>query len=137
MHKLIEYVCDELKDLEKKVEKGGKLSLPEIQYADTLAHLKKSILTADAMDTYKEDEGSYRGYSRMRYANRGSYENANRGSYENPNRTDYEMSNRGSYANYSRNAKDELLEELRNLQRHAKNPDSVQMLSEWIRQMEG
>lgn len=42
MHKLYEYVCDELKDLEKKADKGN-LSLQEVQYADTLAHLKRTL----------------------------------------------------------------------------------------------
>ena len=49
MHKLMEYVCDELEELERKAEKGGKLSMAEIQYADTLAHMKKNLLKADEM----------------------------------------------------------------------------------------
>lgn len=40
MHKLINYICDELESIEKKAEKGD-LSMSELQYADTLAHLKK------------------------------------------------------------------------------------------------
>lgn len=48
MHKLIEYVCSELDDLERKAEKGG-LSMSEVQYMDTLAHAKKNLLTGDAM----------------------------------------------------------------------------------------
>ena len=77
MHKLYEYVCDELKDLEKKAEKGN-LSMQEVQYADTLAHLKKNLMKADEMmeDEYGEysmayypmtsyaEEGGGRGYSR-------------------------------------------------------------------------
>ena len=61
MHKLMEYVCDELEELERKAEKGGKLSMAEIQYGDTLAHFKKNLLTADAMT----GEGEY-GYSNAR-----------------------------------------------------------------------
>ena len=83
MHKLIEYVCDELEELEKKVEKGGKLTLPEVQYADTLAHLKKSILTSEAMDDYSNaSRDSYARSYRRGYANRGSYEMSNRNAYE-------------------------------------------------------
>lgn len=66
MHKLISYICDELEDIERKATKDGKLSMQELQYADTLAHLKKNLLKADEMS-----EGEYsmaRGYSR-----RGSY----------------------------------------------------------------
>ena len=60
MHKLYEYVCDELKDLERKAEHGD-MSIQDIQYADTLAHLKKNLMKADEM---MEDEG---GYSMMYY----------------------------------------------------------------------
>ena len=60
-----EYLCDyiktELDDLDRKA-KSSKLSMPELQYADMLAHLKKSLLTNDAME-----EG---GYS-SRYPGRG------------------------------------------------------------------
>ena len=48
MHKLIEFVCSELDDLEHKAEKGG-LSMSEVQYMDTLAHAKKNLLAGDAM----------------------------------------------------------------------------------------
>ena len=55
MHKLIEYVCDELDELERKAEKDGKLSMAEVQYMDTLAHTKKNLLKADEM----MEEGEY------------------------------------------------------------------------------
>ena len=54
MHKLVEYICDELKDMEKKVGQGGKLNSQELQYIDLLAHTKKNLLTREAM----MDEGS-------------------------------------------------------------------------------
>lgn len=60
MHKLIEYICDELEDIEKKAEKGN-LSMSEISYADTLAHLKKNLLKAEQMEG--ETEYSMRGYT--------------------------------------------------------------------------
>lgn len=70
MHKLYEYVCDELKDLEKKVDKGN-LSLQEVQYADTLAHLKKNLMKADEMmeDEFGEYSMSY--YPMTSYAEEG------------------------------------------------------------------
>ena len=49
MHKLMEYICDELEELERKAEKENKLSMAEIEYADKLAHIKKSLLSADEM----------------------------------------------------------------------------------------
>ena len=56
MHKLCDYIDDELIMLEDKVGKGGKLSTSELEYADKLAHLKKSLLTNKAMeDKYSED----------------------------------------------------------------------------------
>ena len=62
MHKLIEYVCDELKELEHKAEKDGKLSMAEVQYMDVLAHAKKNLLTGEAMMEAEDDySGNYRG----------------------------------------------------------------------------
>lgn len=82
MDKLIDYICDELHELEKKASKGG-LSMSEIQYLDTLAHAKKNLLTSEAMEEYDGDERSeYSGdnmssrrntsYGRGKYARRDS-----------------------------------------------------------------
>ena len=62
MHKLIEYICDELEELERKAEKGGKLSMQEVQYGDMLAHFKKNLLKSDEMmedEEYSMAGGSY------------------------------------------------------------------------------
>lgn len=93
MHKLYEYVCDELKDLEKKAEKGN-LSMQEIQYADTLAHLKKNLMKADEMMEDEFGEYSMAYYPMTSYAEEGG----NRGGY---------MSRRSgnSYARGRRNVK--------------------------------
>ena len=48
MHKLIDYICDELETLEKKAEKG-KLSMSEMEYVDMLAHTKKNLLKGEEM----------------------------------------------------------------------------------------
>jgi len=59
MHKLIEYVCEELEALEKKAAKGS-MSAAEIEYADKLASLKKNLLKGDML--YDEMEmGDYSG----------------------------------------------------------------------------
>ena len=73
MHKLIKYACEELEDLERKVDKGGKLSMSELQYADTLAHMKKNLQKGEEMSG--DDEYSMRGgYSRrMAYDDGRSY----------------------------------------------------------------
>lgn len=69
MHKLMEYVCNELKEYERKAEKDGKLSAQDIEYVDKLAHIKKSLLAADEMWDDSEysmaTDGSYgRSYGR-------------------------------------------------------------------------
>lgn len=40
-HNLCDFIKDELKELDRKVASGGKLSMQEIEYADKLAHMKK------------------------------------------------------------------------------------------------
>lgn len=67
MHKLMEYICSELEELERKADKDGKLSMAEVQYLDTLAHAKKNLLKADEM--WEESE----------YSNNGSYARGGRG----------------------------------------------------------
>ena len=84
MHKLYEYVCDELKDLEKKAEKGN-LSMQEIQYADTLAHLKKNLMKADEMMEDEFGEYSMAYYPMTSYAEEGG----NKGRYGMNRRGDY------------------------------------------------
>ena len=75
MHNLIDFICDEMEELERKVEKDGKISAAELQYLDTLAHTKKNLLKADEM--WEESEYSNAGDS---YARGGSYRSMD-GSY--------------------------------------------------------
>lgn len=105
MHKLLEYVCDEMEELESKADKG-KLSMAEMQYLDTLAHTKKNLLKADEMmgEGYSED-GDYRGNYRGSY-NRGSYDRGGR-SYDGTYRTSMARK-RDSMGRYSRDMADEL-----------------------------
>lgn len=73
MHKLLEYVCDEMKELEEKVGRDHNLSMSEVQYLDTLAHTKKNLLKAEEMEEdseyssapYMEDRDN-RSYARRR-----------------------------------------------------------------------
>lgn len=64
MHKLIDYICDELDELERKADKG-KLSMAEIQYGDTLAHMKKNLMKAEEMSGEAGYSGRMRSYGRM------------------------------------------------------------------------
>lgn len=49
MHKLVQMICDELDEVERKAGNEGKLSMSEIQYIDTLAHAKKNLLKGEEM----------------------------------------------------------------------------------------
>lgn len=60
MKALMDYVCSEMKELERKASKDGKLSMAEMQYLDTLAHTKKNLLKSDEMSGEE-------GYSGMMY----------------------------------------------------------------------
>lgn len=65
MHKLMEFICDEMEELERKAEKDGKLSMQEVQYLDTLAHTKKNLLKADEMwDESEYSTAGDRSYAR-------------------------------------------------------------------------
>lgn len=147
MDKLLNYICDELDELERKAEKNNKLSQTELQYGDMLAHFKKNLLTAEAMMD-ADDGGSYargRGrnakrdsmgrYSSRGYSYDGSYDNMNR--YENMSRGSYDdMSYRDgrSYDGYSRD-KNSLMSELRDMERSA-DDNSKHMIRKWIKQLE-
>jgi hypothetical protein len=81
MHKLIEYVCEELESLEKKAAKGS-MSAAEIEYADKLASLKKNLLKGDMLYDEAMEDGEYsramRPMSDMGETYRGGSYNRNR-----------------------------------------------------------
>ena len=71
MHKMYEYICDELKALEKKVESGQTLSMSELEYLHKLTDTKKNLLKIDALE---EDSEEYKrfieltGYHEAKYS---------------------------------------------------------------------
>ncbi len=67
MHKLIDFICDELDELERKAEKEGSLTMAEVQYMDTLAHAKKNLLKSD--EIIEEDYGTGMSMARGRGRN--------------------------------------------------------------------
>lgn len=142
MHKLIDYICDEMEQLEKKAEKNGKLSMQELQYADTLAHLKKNVLTADAMmgeDEYSNMDGSYargRG-SNARRDSMGRYSRDDMGSYRDGGIYRGNSYRGGSYERgYSRDgSKEDLMMQLRDMERDA-DDETKHMIKKWIKQIE-
>jgi hypothetical protein len=113
MHKIMEYVCKEMEDLEKKIEKNGGLNPSDMQYLDTLAHTKKNLLKAEEMS-----EGSYRGSYRGSYDDRMSYADPMYADDERTERSRY-SSRRDRMGRYSREdgySRDEgMIEELRNM----------------------
>lgn len=68
MHELINFACNELEELERKAKRGN-ISMSDIQYADTLAHMKKNLLAGESMmggmsnSSYARGGGSRDGYS--------------------------------------------------------------------------
>ena len=129
MHKLIDFLCDELEELERKADKG-KLSMAEIQYGDTLAHFKKNLLKAEEMsDEGYSNNGYYgdgRGYSR-RYEDGRSY---NDGSYA--RRRD----SRGRYSRGYSMATDEMTAELRDLMKEAPDDRTRMEFQRFIEKIE-
>lgn len=155
MHKLIEYICDELEELERKAGKDGKLSMAEIQYGDMLAHFKKNLLKGEEM--YGDDEemysmagGSYamgddrggmngrtrrggrsmRGGNSYRYEGEGSYA---RGRGRNAKRDAMgRYSSRGGYSM----AGDEMIDELRDLMQDAPDEQTRMEFQRFIQRIE-
>lgn len=140
MHKLMEFICDELEELERKAEKDGKLSMAEIQYVDTLAHAKKNLLKADEMweeSEYSMDGG--RSYARGRRPMRGdnSYRYEGEGSYA---RGRGRNARRDAMGRYSREgysmAGDEMIDELRDLMQDAPDEQTRMEFQRFIKKME-
>lgn len=137
MHKLIEYICDELEELEQKAE-HGKLSMAEVEYGDMLAHFKKNLLTADAM--MDEDEYSYSyayddGMSMAR--GRGRSERSGRsGRRDSRGRYSRNSYGGGSYRYSRADAKEGLMDELRDLHDESTDENTKQMIRTWMSQLE-
>ncbi len=127
MHKLMEYICDELEELERKVDKEGKLSATEIQYADMLAHTKKNLLKADEMMDEGEYSGSYRYNYRMED---GSYARGRRNA------------RRDAMGRYSRRSdgysmeNEDMIDELRELMRNAPDERTRMEFQRFIQKIE-
>ena len=148
MDKLCRYIDKELDELENKVGMGGKLSRADIEDGKNLAKFKMAILTNEAMTEDDEYSGEYSGArsgrgrgrgarrdSRGRYSNDGrSYEGG--GSYEG-GRSYEGMSGRSGRRGYSRDdAKEDMMDQLRDLEMSAQDEHTRRMVKEWIRQAE-
>lgn len=128
-HNLCDFIKDEMTALDRKAA-SGKLSMPEIEYADKLAHIKKSILTVDAMENPEEYGYNDSGYNarsyNMGYGARGRGSNARRDSM-------------GRYAASSRSYRDDesgMMSELRELMESAPNDHVRRKFEKFISEME-
>lgn len=144
MHKLMEYICDELEELERKVEKENKLSMAEIEYGDKLAHFKKNLLSSDQLwedSEYSENMMYARGGSRGRSNTMGGSRMSNGMSYARGGRSgrggrrganqygSYVME--GGYSNSS-----DMIEDLRELMQEAPDERTRQKFQRFINEME-
>ena len=75
MHKIYEYLCDELKTLEKKAETGQGLSMAELEYLDKLTETKKNLLKIEML----EEDSEYSNAMGGRGGNRGGRREGGRG----------------------------------------------------------
>lgn len=116
MHRLCEFIDDELMDMEDLIEQGKKLSMSEVDYGDKLAHWKKCLLTNKAMeDNYSEA--------------RGGRTNRMGRSYD-----DMSMArNRDSMGRYSR---DEFMDKLMMMRESAPNEKSRRAVDKMISELE-
>lgn len=137
MHKLMEYICEELEDLERKAEKEGKLSMAEIEYGDKLAHFKKNLLSSEEIwegSEYSMADGSYAERSYARGNNRGgSYaRGGNRGGGRRGGANQY-----GSYRmeGYSREGED-MVDDLRELMNQAPDERTRMEFERFIKKIE-
>lgn len=128
MHKLIQYCCDELEELERKADKDGKLSMAEVQYGDMLAHMKKNLMKTEEMS----EDGYSNGYS----MNRSYGDNSYRG-----NSYARRRDSRGRYSrDYSRGgysmSSDDMVAELRELMADAPDDKTRMEFEKFIRRVE-
>jgi len=120
MHKIMDYVCREMEDIERKVASGHKLSLTETQYLDMLAHIKKDLLTSDAMEGNSEDS---------------SYDEMSRNSYRRGRDSMGRYVSRDSYDRYSRDdSRSNLVNQLKEMEGKVNDEESRRMLEGFIRQ---
>lgn len=131
MHRLCEYIDSELMEMERGVADGKRLSASELEYADKLAHLKKSILTNEAMEE-AYDDGYSRHYDDGRRMRDDGYSYAGRG----------RTARRDSMGRYSRggysydDAKDDMMKELREIKSKAPDDRTRQKIEHFISEME-
>lgn len=133
MHKLCEYIDSELMEMERGVADGKRLSASELEYADKLAHLKKSLLTNEAMEE-AYDDGYSRHYDDGRRMRDDGYSYAGRGRGRTARRDSMGRYSRGGYS-YDE-GKDDMVKELRELMNDAPDEQTKKEFQRFISKME-
>ena len=132
MDKLINFICDELDELESKADKDGKLSMAEMQYVDLLAHTKKNLMKAEMMD---EEGYSNRGYSRRGYS-RGNYRFGGDGSYARGRGRNAKRDSMGRYSTEYSMATEDMVDELRDMMMDAPDEHTKKEFQKFISKIE-
>lgn len=133
MHRLCEYIDKELMEMERGVADGKRLSASELEYADKLAHLKKSILTNEAMEE-AYDDGYSRHYDDGRRMRNDGYSYAGRGRGRTARRDGMGRYSRGGYS-YDE-GKEDMMKELRELMSDAPDEQTKKEFQRFISKME-
>lgn len=143
MHKIYEYLCDELKDLEKKAESGQKLSMAELEYLNKLTETKKNLLKIEMLEEDSEYSNAMGGsYARGGRGGRSYYSmddgmDMRGGSYARGRGRNARRDAMGRYSSeggYSR-AEDDFREDLEELMATAPNDRVRQKLKSLIGEM--
>ncbi|MBR1750869.1 MAG: hypothetical protein IJ740_08325 [Ruminococcus sp.] len=136
MHKLCNYIDDELMELEDKIEKSGKLSLSEVEYGKDLAKFKSALLTNKAMeDEYGEYSHDYDGMDGRSMTRRNFGDTYyNRGMSNARGRTGNVR--RDSMGRYSRDeAEDEMMEAMEDYLKVATDPAKKAEIERFMKKM--
>lgn len=132
MHKLCEYIDEELMDLEQKVKSSGKLSAGEVEYGDKLAHFKKCLLTNEAMEnSYSEEYGD--GTSNTNGRSRGGRGRSYEGRSYEDGVSNARNTKRNSMGRYSR---DGFMDKLMEMRETAPNEKSRRAIEKMIDELE-
>jgi hypothetical protein len=137
MHKLCDYLTDELKEMEDKVARGGKLSRAEIEDGKNIAKFKMALLTNDAMerDGGESEMYPYMGGYRSYTGDRNNERMSDRRGMSNAQMRD----SRGRYSgdDYSReDARDDFIEDLREVVMNAPDEHMKKRGNAFIRELQ-
>lgn len=136
---IFKFIDKEISDLDNRIVSNGKLNMQEIQYVDLLSHIKKSMLTVDAMESYGEGYSDGYNHSGESYSE-GYHDNYRDGSgYGARGRgRGAKRDSMGRYATGSSHYQDSgsMISELHNLMNKAPDEPSRRKIEEFISEMD-